>query len=113
VGWGHALETKHIETARDIYQLKITLLGASPPIWRRLLVPADLTLAQLHKVLQTAMGWEDEHMHQFRAGQRRFGRLEPADSFTRMPQVENERTVPLCLAPKRGRQDDVYIRFRR
>ena len=27
-----------------------------PPIWRRLLVPADLTLAQLHNVLQTAMG---------------------------------------------------------
>jgi len=27
-----------------------------PPIWRRLLVPANLTLAQLHDVLQAAMG---------------------------------------------------------
>jgi Plasmid pRiA4b ORF-3-like protein len=55
-----------------IYQIKITLLGTKPPIWRRLLVPADLTLAQLHNVLQIAIGWEDGHMHEFRVGQRRF-----------------------------------------
>jgi len=46
----------------EIYQLKVTLLNTSPPIWRRLLVPADVTLAQLHDVLQAAMGWEDGHM---------------------------------------------------
>ena len=57
----------------EIYQLKVTLLGTSPPIWRRLLVPADVTLAQLHDMLQAAMGWEDGHMHEFSIGQRRFG----------------------------------------
>jgi pRiA4b ORF-3-like protein len=35
----------------EVFQLKITLLGTMPPIWRRLLVSADLTLAQLHDVL--------------------------------------------------------------
>ena len=69
----------------DIYQIKVTLLGTKPPIWRRLLVPADVTLAQLHNVLQIAMGWEDGHMHEFRVGQRRFGQPEPADPFMRMP----------------------------
>lgn len=53
---------------QDIYQFKVTLLGTRPPIWRRFLVPAELTLTQLHNVRQTAMGSEDEHMHEFRAG---------------------------------------------
>lgn len=78
-----------------IYQLKVTLLGTSPPIWRRLLVPADLTLAQLHDVLQAAMGWQDCHMHEFSAGGRHFGRSNPEDGLMGIPPVENERTVRL------------------
>lgn len=102
------MATKHIETAQDIYQLKVTLLGTDPPIWRRLLVSADLTLAQLHKVLQTTMGWDDAHMHEFRAGQRRFGRPEPADPFTRMPRVESERMVPLSAVLQRAGAKMIY-----
>ncbi len=77
----------------EIYQLKVTLLGTSPPIWRRLLVPADVTLAQLHDMLQAAMGWEDGHMHEFSIGQRHFGRPDPEDRLMGIPSVENERTV--------------------
>ena len=52
--------------AGDIYQLKITLRGVSkPPVWRRIAVPAGLTLDLLHEVIQQAMGWEDGHMHVF------------------------------------------------
>src|SRR5712691_6704918 len=79
----------------EIYQLKVTLLGTSPPIWRRLLVPADTTLAQLHEVLQAAMGWEDGHMHEFSIGQRRIGRPDPEDRLMGMTSAENERTVRL------------------
>ena len=79
----------------EIYQLKVTLLGTNPPIWRRLLVHADLTLAQLHDVLQSAMGWEDGHMHEFRIGGRHFGRPDPEDRLMGMPSVENERTALL------------------
>ena len=35
----------------------------SPPIWRRLRVPGACSIADLHDILQTAMGWEDEHLH--------------------------------------------------
>jgi hypothetical protein len=48
-----------------VHQLKVVLQGAEPPIWRRLQVPASMTLAELHAVLQVAMGWEDCHLHQF------------------------------------------------
>ncbi len=51
--------------SRNIYQLKVTLAGSRPPIWRRVLVPGDMVLGQLHLVLQIAMGWTDSHLHQF------------------------------------------------
>jgi hypothetical protein len=79
----------------EVFQLKVTLLGTMPPIWRRLLVSADLTLAQLHDVLQAAMGWQDCHMHEFSAGHRRFGEPNPEDRLMGMDPVENERTVRL------------------
>ncbi len=68
------MPTKNIPVPEEIYQIKVTLLGTTPPIWRRLLVPADMTLEQLHSVLQEAMGWDDSHLHDFRIGERRFGR---------------------------------------
>lgn len=47
------------------FQLRVTLGATQPPIWRRLLVPSDLTLGELHEVLQIAMGWQGAHPHQF------------------------------------------------
>lgn len=40
-----------------VYQLRVVMAGISPLIWRRLLIPADTTIAGLHTVLQTAFGW--------------------------------------------------------
>lgn len=48
-----------------IYQLKITLLDTKPPIWRRILVRADTSLAQLHDIIQVVMDWDDAHLHLF------------------------------------------------
>jgi hypothetical protein len=60
------------------YQLKITLDGSKPPIWRRLLV-ADCTLDVLHQVIQIAMGWTNSHLHLFEYDEDRFSdpRFEP------------------------------------
>lgn len=53
-----------------IVRLKITLADTEPPIWRRVEVPAEMTLKDLHAVIQAAMGWEDDHLHQFHLGRR-------------------------------------------
>jgi hypothetical protein len=63
----------------EIFQVKVTLLWTDPPVWRRLLLPADLTLEQLHIALQISMGWHDSHLHEFFAGGRRFGPPEPGE----------------------------------
>lgn len=35
-------------------------------IWRRLLVPEEMTLYALHRTIQIAFGWEDYHLHTFK-----------------------------------------------
>ena len=48
-----------------IYQLKVALRGISPLIWRRLLVHADTSIADLHHILQLVIGWTNSHLHRF------------------------------------------------
>jgi hypothetical protein len=57
-----------------IYQLKITLRHSKPPIWRRVLVNSELSLGQLHRVIQGVMEWGDSHLHHFEVGGGVFGR---------------------------------------
>jgi Plasmid pRiA4b ORF-3-like protein len=106
------MATKKIEIPREIYQIKITLLGSTPPIWRRLLVSAGMTLEQLHDVLQAAMGWENCHMHDFRIGKQRFGKPDPADSLMDMPATANERTVRMFSVLGKVGAKAVYVRLR-
>jgi hypothetical protein len=60
-----------------IYQLKITLQDSKPPIWRRIQTPGSVTLAELHRIIQAAMGWQDQHLHQFIIGDRVYGPATP------------------------------------
>lgn len=56
----------------QIFEIKITLKGIKPPIWRRVRVPSDMALAQLHDVIQAAMGWDNSHLHEFEIDGERF-----------------------------------------
>ncbi len=60
----------------EIAQVKVWLLGVSPLVWRRVLVPARCTLRELHGVLQVAMGWEGIHLYQFSLRAVRYGSSE-------------------------------------
>jgi hypothetical protein len=48
-----------------VYQLKIVLRGIKPPVWRRVLVRTDCSIAVLHEIVQIAMGWWNCHLHRF------------------------------------------------
>lgn len=52
-----------------VLQLRAQLRRVDPVVWRRVLVPAQSRLGQLHQVLQAAMGWTDSHLHYFKFGE--------------------------------------------
>jgi hypothetical protein len=105
---GDEMAPKKIWLPQEIYQLKVTLLDTRPPIWRRLLVPAGLTLEVLHDVLQLAMGWYDSHLHEFRVGQKRFGKPDPDDELMDLPAVGNERTAHLFKVLGKAKAKAMY-----
>lgn len=47
------------------YQLKITIRGSKPPIWRRVIVPDKITFADLDDVIECIFGWTHEHLYNF------------------------------------------------
>ncbi len=49
----------------DVLQVRIDLDRFRPPVWRRLRLPADITLAELHEIIQTVFEWDDDHLHVF------------------------------------------------
>jgi hypothetical protein len=58
------------------YQLKVTLKGTKPPIWRRIEVPGWIALSGLHAVIQVAMGWTNSHLHEFAIGGCQYGEID-------------------------------------
>ena len=74
-------------------QLRVSLLGIRPPIWRRVLVPSNGTAEYLHHVIQIAMGWQDGHMHHFFLGKR------PDWIMVEHPDVMNDSMFPASEEP--------------
>ncbi|MCL6582872.1 MAG: plasmid pRiA4b ORF-3 family protein [bacterium] len=74
-----------------VYQIKVTLIGIEPPIWRRIQIPNDISLKKLHEILQIVMGWSNSHLHQFVIGGKYFAEPDPEYD----PEVKNEKMVRL------------------
>ena len=58
---------------KNVVQLKISLKGSDPLIWRHVLGPIDITLDDLHGIIQTLKGWENTHLYEFRTKDKRYG----------------------------------------
>lgn len=63
-------------TFERVYQLKLSMKGITPQIWRRIQVPENYTFLDLHDAIQAAMDWEDYHLHEFEMLNPKTGALE-------------------------------------
>ncbi len=68
----------------NVFSIKISLQGIRPQIFRRIEVPCDLTLHDLHLVIQAAMGWENYHLYEFKIRNKIF--TSNPDKWPRFPE---------------------------
>ncbi|MFA8451281.1 MAG: plasmid pRiA4b ORF-3 family protein [Bacteroidales bacterium] len=62
-----------------IYQFRIDIQGAKPPIWRRFKINGSDSFLKLHSVIQIIMGWGNYHLHDFEYNNIRISDDEDAD----------------------------------
>ncbi|TQM09667.1 plasmid pRiA4b ORF-3 family protein [Pseudonocardia kunmingensis] len=85
-----------------ICEIKVTLRNVRPACWRRVLVPAEVTLGDLHEVIRIAFAWDDDHLHVFTVGPRRYG--DPYFDFE-----YDEDAITLSAAFARTRKPITYV----
>jgi hypothetical protein len=104
----HALDRSRgigeIAASERIYQFKITLMDAEPPIWRRFHVK-DCTLDRLHEHIQTAMGWTNSHLHHFRIDDQLYGDpMLMAENFEELNYEDSTVTKISEILPRSGQR---------
>ena len=87
---------------KRVVTLKVSLRGSKPPIWRRVVMPASSTLADLHVAIQASMGWHDSHLHHFDVDGRHYGDRSMLD------EVADERRLTLSGLVNAGAQRFSY-----
>ncbi len=87
---------------RALDQLKVTLRDIHPPVWRRIQVWEDATLAQLHRILQIVLGWEDCHLHEFVIGRRVYSVPDPEDDLYERKVIDERRVRLREVVPRVG-----------
>lgn len=97
-----------VDPKRDILEVRITLQDVEPPVWRRVLVPAGLSLRRLHDTIQATMGWLDYHLHEFRVGERRYGTPLPDDDSWG-PRIADDNNIKLSSLVEKGVDRFLYI----
>lgn len=83
--------------AINIAQIHVSLDEIEPELWRRLVLPANWNLEQLHLAIQAAFNWWNYHLHEFRIGGLRYGDIDllTEDAFDDDPRVFDFRDVHL------------------
>jgi hypothetical protein len=90
------------------WQLRIELLEVTPTIWRRLLIPSDIRLPKLHRVLQTVLGWTNSHLHEFVISGKRYAIYDPEFSSELKQRDERRVVLEKALEPETRCFDYIY-----
>ena len=97
-------QSQRLSAADTVYQFKITLLENHPPIWRRIQVK-DCTLDKLHEHIQTAMGWTNSHLNQFKIGEQRYADpMLMEEDFEEFGYQDSTTTKISSILPKTGKR---------
>ena len=102
-----AVARRVAELPRPQVQLRIELQRIKPLVWRRVLVPDNVTLAKLHGILQWVMGWSNNHLHEYEIARQRYG--VPDDEFPADEPVNDERRVRLRPLIDKGLRRFTYL----
>ncbi|MCD1295374.1 hypothetical protein CUJ83_10225 [Methanocella sp. CWC-04] len=81
-----------------VYQLKVSVKGYRPEVWRRFLVQENATLKELNDILKNVVGWEGNYKHMFviegdQYGDRIVGRHFRNDRDVRLKDVVRKENV--------------------
>jgi len=88
-----------------VYEIKVSINGAKPAIWRRFRVSGNITFYKLHRVLQEVMGWNNYHLYEFQVGELILGEPDPEYSG----EIRNANRVKLSEILSREMDKFIYI----
>ena len=86
-------------------QLRIELRDVVPRVWRRLVVPDGITMADLAEILLLAMGWDNVHLHIFEVGDESYG---AADEDAEEDEIDESSVIVSDVLGERDQFDFVY-----
>jgi hypothetical protein len=84
--------------------------GTAPNVVRRVEVPFDILLSDLHLVIQAAMPWWNYHLYEFRVRNQRWGLPDPDFDWPDMPRVQPAKGTSLAeLTAATGAKTFTYV----
>jgi hypothetical protein len=75
-----------------VFTLRLSIVGTTPPVWRRLVVRESMWLSRLHDSIQVIFDWFDYQTHAFNLDDLRFGNPLKRETMS----IEDDRDVTLA-----------------
>jgi Plasmid pRiA4b ORF-3-like protein len=86
-------------------QIRVELRDVEPAVWRRILVPDGITMADLAEILLIVMGWGNAHLHLFEVGDEIYG---AADDEAEDDEIDESSVI---VADALGRHDRFFFEY--